>query len=149
MNFVIVGSFLFAAYTITQAIHILAHGDMRPFYLARTRTKKPQAKWSRVLAAGVYITPGLFIVVLLVAELTKNGGRLLKLVVLGNPMGLLVGTIFECYGLVAILRPDIVLRQAMSAHPGEFFEHKTFAATIARVVGVGLCVLGFFILTLP
>jgi hypothetical protein len=149
MRYVIVVSLLYAACAVAQGVRILVHGDPRLFFDARAPLRSRLTWRKRVLAAGVYIGTALFVVCLLATELLKSGGGRLKLAVFADPVGFVGGACFACYGFVAIMRPDIVIRQAMSAYPDRRPGQTAFATTIVRVVGIGVCALGFYVLTLP
>lgn len=118
MAFVIIGSLVTACLLLLQGVHIVRSGNMRPFFEQPTGEAHSSLKTSaRLAGASVFAIPSLAVFgILLVAFLRNDVHRLVDWLT-GHVMPLVGGLFLLIYGLVAVLRPDVVIRWVASAFP--------------------------------
>lgn len=140
MTFVIVGSLVTACLLFLQGIHILRKGNMRPFFKQPdlSQGSHPTLKLgNRFAGAIIYTIPGLAIVCILIAALFRNGVHSFYQWLSSHIVGLFGGLFLFTYGLVALLRPDVVIRWVASAHPDyDLAERNPSMQYFVRVLGV-------------
>jgi len=149
MAFVIIGGLVTACLLLLQGIHIFRRGNMRPFFeqpneLPGTHTSlSPSAKYA---AVSIYTIPSLAIFCLLVLALFRNDRQRLFEWLTGHVIGLLGGLFLLTYGLIALLRPDVVIRWVGSAYPDyDLGERNPSVQHFVRGLGVFVSAFGLFI----
>jgi ABC-type proline/glycine betaine transport system permease subunit len=105
---------------LLQGIHVIRNGNMRPFFEQRGNllSSRPGLRASaRFAAASLYTVPSLAIFCVLLLALSRNDTHRIFDWLSGHAMTVLGGLFLLTYGLVAILRPDVVIRWVGSAFP--------------------------------
>lgn len=113
MALVIVGSLVTACLLLFQGLHVIRDGNMRPFFQGprKSRDSGPSLKRrARRAAALLYlITSGSIFCILVIALFRGDGPRLFAWLT-DRGVELVGGVFLLSYGLVALVRPQIVLR---------------------------------------
>jgi hypothetical protein len=120
MVLVIIGSLVTACLLLFQGVHILRNGNMRPFFEQPGDLSGSQPSLrsgAKFAAASLYTIPSVAIFCLLTLALFRNNTHRLFDWLAGHVIGLVGGLFLLTYGLVALLRPDMVLRWVGSAYP--------------------------------
>ena len=148
MVLVIIGSLVTACLLFLQGVHIFRKGNMRPFFeqpSGPSGSRPSLRSGPRVGTALLYSLPSVAIFcILTLALLRSDSHRLIEW--LGGHVGGLVGGLFLLtYGLVAALRPDVVLKWVRSAHPDREFGERN-PSLLPFVRGLGAVVFAFGIL---
>lgn len=122
MALVIVGGLMTACLLFYQGFHILKNGEMRAFFEesggpgdSRLRVK-PGA---RLPLALLYLVPSAAVMSVLTLALVRSDKRQLLEWLSEQWSGLFGAVFFLAYGLVAILRPRMVIRWIQSPYEGE------------------------------
>ena len=122
---------------------------MRPFFeqSGDLRSSQPSLKFgARSAAAFLYILPSVSIFCILVVAFLKNDTHRLFDWLSGHVIGLFGGLFLLTYGLVTLLRPDVVLRWLQSAYPDrDLGERNPSVQRFVRALGVFLTAFGLFI----
>ena len=148
MAFVIVGSLVTACLLLLQGIHIARHGNMRVFF---ERSDDPHGSHSnlkppaRFAAVALYVIPSLAIFCVLVLALFKNDTHQLFGWLTDHLVAMVGGLFLLTYGLIALLRPDVVIRWVGSAYPNYDLGGRTVQHFV-RGLGLFLAAFGLFIL---
>jgi formate hydrogenlyase subunit 3/multisubunit Na+/H+ antiporter MnhD subunit len=120
MAFVIIGSLVTACLLLLQGVHIVRSGNMRPFFEqpGDLGEAHPSLKTlARLAGASLFAIPSLAVFgILLVAFLRNDVHRVFDWLT-GHVMAAIGGLFLLIYGLVALLRPDVVIRWIASAFP--------------------------------
>jgi hypothetical protein len=149
MAFVIIGSLATACLLLLQGIHIFRSGSMRPFFeqpshLGGVHPRlKPGTKFA---AASLYTVPSLAIFCVLIFALFRNDTHQLRDWLAGHVIALLGGLFLFTYGLLSLLRPDVVIRWIGAAYPDyDLGERNPSVQYFVRGLGVFLSAFGLFI----
>jgi hypothetical protein len=149
MVLVIIGSLVTACLLLLQGVHILRNGNMRPFFeqFVDLRGSQPSLRFgARSAAAFLLILPSVAIFCILVLAFFKDDRHRLIDWLSGHAIGLFGGLFLLTYGLVALLRPDVVLRWVRSAYPDrDLGERNPSVQGFIRVLGVFVSAFGLFI----
>jgi hypothetical protein len=120
MAFVIVGSLVTACLLLLQGVHIVRSGNMRPFFeqpgdlgAAHSSLKTP----ARLAGASLFAIPSLAVFGILLVAFLRNDAQRLFDWLRGHVVALIGGLFLLIYGLVALLRPDVVITWVGSAFP--------------------------------
>ena len=123
---------------------------MRPFFehSGDLRGSQPCLRFgARVAAACLYTLPSVAIFYILTLALFKNDTHRIIDRLSGHVIGLLGGLFLLIYGLVSLLRPDVVLRWVRSAYPDrDLGERNPSVQHFVRVLGAFASAFGLFIL---
>jgi hypothetical protein len=149
MALVIVGSLLTACLLLLQGVHILRNGNMRPFFEESVDARGSEPRLSplaKFAAASLYTVPSLAILCILTLALFRNDRRRLPEWLAGHAIGMVGGLFLLIYGIVALLRPDVVLGWIASAYPGyEFGQRDPLRQYFVRGLGLSISAFGLFI----
>jgi hypothetical protein len=149
MIFVIIGSLLTACLLLFQGIHIIRKGNMRPFFEQRgdLLSSRPGLRDSaRFAAASLYTVPSLAIFCVLLLALSRTDAHRVFDWLSGHAMAVLGGLFLFTYGLVALLRPDVVIRWIGSAFPDyDLGSRNPSVQHFVRGLGVFVSAFGLFI----
>lgn len=113
MVLVVIGSLVTACFLLIQGVHIFRNGNMRPFIQqpGDLRSSQPSlSSGARFAAASLYTIPSVAIFCILTLALFRNDTHRLFEWLTGHLIGLGGGLFLLMYGLLALLRPDVVLR---------------------------------------
>jgi hypothetical protein len=149
MTFVIVGSLLTACLLLLQGIHIIRNGNMRPFFQqpGDLLSSRPSLKASaRFAAASLYTVPSLAIFLVLLLALSKNDTHRIFDWLSGHAVAVFGGLFLLAYGLVALLRPDVVIKWVGSAFPDyDLGSRNASVQHFVRGLGAFVAAFGLFI----
>jgi len=136
------GSLAVSVVLLAQGIHILRNGDTRPFFLERRRAHIPPdlTVGSKYIYGALYISISASIYCVLGLALWRNGARRFVSWFENNLGFACLGLFLVGYGMLAVLRPDIVLRWVTSAYADYDLDGAVSTRYIAR--GVGACLVG-------
>lgn len=149
MALVIIGSLVTACLLLLQGLHIFRNGNMRPFFerpgdLRRGRPR--HSRGARLAATLLYTVPSLAILCILTFALFKNDRQYLFEWLSGHVVGLIGGLFLLVYGLVALLRPDVVLRWVGSAYADrDLGQRSPSVKQFVRALGAFLSAFALFI----
>jgi hypothetical protein len=150
MVLVIIGSLLTACFLFIQSIHIFRNGNMRPFFEQPGELRGSQPGLSsvaRFAAASLYAIPGFAIFCILVLAMYRNDTHRLFDWLAAHAIGLAGGLFLLAYGLVAVVRPDVVVKWIGSAHPAYNLGQRNPAVQhIVRGLGIFVAAFGLFVL---
>jgi hypothetical protein len=150
---VIIGSFVTACFLLFQGVHVLRNGNLRPFYLEQSddlRGSERRLSFSDTVAgACLYILPSVAVFCLLAIALFKaDKDRIIDW--LSDHVFELFGELFLLtYGLVALLRPDVVIRSLRGAFPDrerEIEERYSSVKVVVRSLGAFLSLFSLYVL---
>jgi hypothetical protein len=113
------GSLVTACLLLLQGIHIVRNGNMRPFFEQPGALRGSQSRLSskaRLAAVSLFAIPSVAIICILMLALFRNDTQRLFVWLKGHGIGLVGGLFLLTYGLVALLRPDVVIRWVGSAY---------------------------------
>lgn len=149
MAFVIIGSLATACLLLLQGAHIFRSGNMRPFFEQPSSLggSPPLLKRrARFAAASLYTVPSLVILCVLVIALFRNDRHGLFGWFADHVIAVLGGLFLVTYGLVALLRPDVVIRWVGAAYPDyDIGVRNPSVQHFVRGLGAFLAVFGLFI----
>jgi len=149
MVLVIIGSLVTACLLLLQGVHIFRNGNMRPFFEQPGDLRGSQQSLSsgaRFAAASLYGLPSVAILCILTLALLRNDRHRLFEWLAGHIMSLVGGLFLLSYGLVALLRPDVVLRWIGSAYPDyDMGQRNPTVQHFVRGLGAFVSAFGLFI----
>jgi hypothetical protein len=141
----VIGSFVISGVLLIQGIHILKKGDMRPFFLQSGDLpgwKSNRRSSARFAIASVYLIPSIAIYCILTIAIFKNDKQVLFTWLMEHTYSVIGGFVTLIYGLMALLRPDVVIKWALSQYPGYNLEElNPWISHLTRISGVIMCVL--------
>jgi hypothetical protein len=140
MVLVIIGSLVTACLLLIQGVHIFFEqpGDLRG-------SQPCLSSVARFAAASLYAIPSVAIFCILTLALSRNGHRLFDWLT-GHVIGLGGGLFLLTYGLVALLRPDVVLRWVGSAYPDyDLGQRNPSVQHFVRGLGAFVAAFGLFV----
>jgi hypothetical protein len=150
MVLVIIGSLVTACFLLSQSVHILKNGDMRPFFEqpGNLRASVPCMKrGARFAATILYAVPGIAIICILMLAVLKNDRFRLFDWLADHVIGLAGGVFLLTFGLISILRSDIVVRWVGSAYPDyDLGERNPSVLRFVRGLGAFISAFGLFVL---
>lgn len=122
---------------------------MRPFFEQRNdlSDSRPGLKrGAKFAAACLYTVPSLAIFCLLAFALLRNDAHRFLEWLAGHAIAVLGGLFLVAYGLVALLRPDVVIRWIGAAYPDyDLGERNPSVQHFVRGLGAFLSAFGLFI----
>ena len=149
MVLVIIGSLVTACLLFFQGVHILRTGNMRPFFEqpGNLRGSRPTLRTgAKFAAASLYTIPSVAVICILTLALFRNDTHRLFEWLAGHIVGLVGGLFLLTYGIVALLRPDIVLRWIGSAYPDyDLGQRSPSVQHFVRGLGAFVSAFGLFI----
>jgi|SRR5579883_183023 len=144
MALLIVGIFVTACLLLLQGIHVMRRRNMRPFF--KSHGEPSLSSGAKIAASSLYTIPSLAIIGALVFALVKNNREHLFEWLNRHAIGLVGGLFLLAYGLLSLLRPDVVLRWVASAYPDyDLGERSSSVEQFVRVLGAFLFAFGLFI----
>ena len=150
MALVIVGGLMTACLLFFQGIHVLKNGDMRPFFREPGGSSGPRLRvkpTAKLPLALVYVVPSAAVMSVLTLALVRSDKRRLLEWLTEHGVGLFGAVFFLAYGLVACLRPRMVIRWVQSPYEGEDPRLRSLSVRkILRGLGALLIAGGLFIL---
>jgi hypothetical protein len=149
MALVIIGSLATAWLLLLQGVHIARNGNLRPFFErpAALRGSQPNlSSGARFAAASLYAIPSVAIFCILTLALLRNDTHRLFDWLTGHAIGLVGGLFLLTYGLLALLRPDVVLRWVGSAYPDyDLAQRNPSLHHFVRGLGAFVAAFGLFV----
>ncbi|MBP7569754.1 MAG: hypothetical protein KBA95_06815 [Acidobacteria bacterium] len=150
MALVIVGGLVTACLLLSQGVHVMRKGNTRPFFQESGEMSDLQLSLkpgARLPVALLYLIPGAAILGLLVLALLRSDRPGLSEWLTDHGFELAGAIFLFVYGLVAILRSQIVLRWIASPYQDpEARLRSSSARSFIRVLGVILSAFGLYIL---
>jgi len=149
MVLVIIGSLATACLLLLQGVHIVRNGNMRPFFEQPGALRGSQPSLSsgaRFAAASLYAIPSVAIFCILMLALFRNDKHRLFDWLTGHVIGLVGGLFLLTYGLVALLRPDVVPSWVGSAYPDyDLAQRNASIQHFVRGLGAFVAAFGLFV----
>ena len=114
MILLVIGSLVTACLALLQGIHTIRTGTMQPFF-DQSRDIPPYLTAAATVAYGmVYCLPSMALLAILAFSLSRNLRRATAW--LGGHVGVAGACFLLLYGLVALLRPDVILGWIQSSY---------------------------------
>jgi hypothetical protein len=148
MVFVVVGGLATAFMLLLQGLHVLRSGDLRPFFEPPVHSLPSRATLAldrRIAGAGLYIVPSIAIFWILAGTLYRHGMHRTLAWFSDHGIGLVGGLFLLTYGVVTLMRPDIVAHTIRRTYPDEDLAGNAVYRFL-RILGVLVSVLALFIL---
>jgi hypothetical protein len=149
MALVIIGSLVTACLLLLQGVHIFRNGDMRPFFQQPSGLRDSRSglrSGAKFAAASLYTIPSVAIFCVLAFALFRNDMHRLLDWFAGHVIAVGGGLFLVTYGLVALLRPDVVIRWIGAAYTDyDLGQRNSSVQHFVRGLGVFLSAFGLFI----
>jgi hypothetical protein len=150
MVLVFIGSLVTACLLLILGVQIFRNGNMRPFFFKQPsdlRGSQPSlSSGARYAAASLYAIPSVALFCILTLALFRNDTHRLFEWLTGHIIGLVGGLFLLMYGLVALLRPDVVLRWVGSAYPDyDLGQRNPSVQHFVRGLGAFVTAFGLFV----
>lgn len=140
-------SVVLAVALLFQGAHTLKHGDLRPFFMESDGSRRvtPRLKPGfKYLVACLYVAPGILIFCVVTIALLESRTERLRQWLAVRAWAVLILSFIVGYGLVALARPDLVLRSVASTYSDAEWAEKPLARNFVRFLGALMIALSLF-----